>query len=247
MMNPDKAVGINLEHLSWIDAEEALKSVKVVVIPLGGQLKEHGPHLPLNNDWVMAEYLKNRVLAALPVAITPTVNYSYYPAMVEYPGTVSLRYDTARDIIIDICDSFARFGISRFYCLNTGISTLKPLEQASEQLSERQLVLSYSNLRILLDGIKDSLEQQEGGTHADEIETSMMLFIAPEIVDMTKAKKDYSGPGPGPLTRKANSKGTYSPTGAWGDPTLASRDKGETLVEHLVSGIISDITKLMNG
>lgn len=193
----------------------------------------------------MAEYLRNAVLTALPVAVTPTVNYSYYPSMVDYPGTVSLRHDTARDIIIDICDSFARFGMSKFYCINTGIATLRPLEEAARLLSESDIVLSYSNLRDLLGEVKAQVEQQEGGTHADEIETSMMLYIAPEIVDMTRAKKDYSGESAGPLSRTVKPGTTFSPTGAWGDPTLARRDKGEKLVEHLAAGIISDITKLM--
>lgn len=244
-MTTENPKGINLETLPWVDAESALKSVKVVVIPLGGQLKEHGHHLPLNNDWVMAEYLKNVVLSALPVAVTPTVNYSYYPSMVDYPGTVSLRHDTARDIIIDICDSFARFGMSRFYCINTGIATLRPLQEAAQLLAERDIVLSYSNLRDLLEEVKAEVEQQEGGTHADEIETSMMLYIAPEIVDMTRAKKDYSGDSSGPLCRTAKPGTTFSPTGAWGDPTLARRDKGEKLVEHLANGIISEITALI--
>lgn len=244
-MTTEDQKGFNLETLSWADAEEALKSAEAVVIPLGGQLKEHGLHLPLNNDWVMAEYLKNAVLAALPVAVTPTVNYSYYPSMVDYPGTVSLRHDTARDIMVDICDSFARFGMSKFYCINTGISTLRPLEEAAQQLSERNIVLSYSNLRDLLQEIKEQVEQQEGGSHADEIETSMMLYIAPEIVDMTRARKDYSTDSAGPLSRTAQPDTTFSPTGAWGDPTLARRDKGEKIVQHLIGGIISDITRLV--
>ena len=55
--------GVLLEDLSWLEAEKVLKPETVVVIPLGAQSKEHGPHLKLKNDWLMAEYLKRAVLA----------------------------------------------------------------------------------------------------------------------------------------------------------------------------------------
>jgi len=60
---------------------------------------------------------------------------------------------------------------------------------------------------------------------------------------MAKAVKDYY-PDRGPLTRNPKGNGTYSPTGIWGDPMLASRAKGERLVEASVTGILQDIEKL---
>ena len=78
-------------------------------------------------------------------------------------------------------------------------------------------------------------KRESAGTHADEIETSMMLYIAPESVQMKKAARDINPDQPGGLTRDARGKGIYSPTGAWGDPTLATREKGEAVVESLLS------------
>ncbi|MBX9694447.1 MAG: creatininase family protein, partial [Cyanobacteria bacterium] len=124
--------GILLERNTWREAEPHLTSNSVVVIPLGAQCKQHGLHLKLNNDWLIAEYLKQRVREKLPVVIAPTINYSFYPAMVDYPGTVSLRSETARDMVIDICESLSRFGPRYFYILNTGISTIRPLANARD-------------------------------------------------------------------------------------------------------------------
>src|SRR6267378_1392883 len=67
--------GVLLEDLTWIEAEAVLKPDTVVVIPIGAESKEHGPHLRLKNDFLMAEYLKRRVLASAPVVVAPTVNY----------------------------------------------------------------------------------------------------------------------------------------------------------------------------
>jgi creatinine amidohydrolase len=86
--------------------------------------------------------------------------------------------------------------------------------------------------------------QQEGGTHADESETSMMLYLAPDAVDLNKAVKDYHPKKPGPFTRDPAGAGTYSPTGTWGDPTLASRAKGERLVAGLLAAIEADVAAL---
>ena len=66
---PQKDVGVRLEHLTWLEAEEVFETHDVVVIPLGAITKEHGPHLPLNNDFLMAEYLADRVAQDAPPAV----------------------------------------------------------------------------------------------------------------------------------------------------------------------------------
>jgi len=235
--------GVLLEQLTWQQAEKLLTPDTLVVIPLGAQAKEHGPHLPLGNDWNMAEYLKQRVLQAADVVIAPTVNYSFYPAFVEYPGSTSLRLETARDMIVDICRGLARFGPRRFYVLNTGVSTLKALRPAAELLATEGILLHFTDLLRANADAEKEVSQQEGGTHADEIETSIMLYSAPKTVDMSKAVKDYH-PGNGPLTRTPRDGGVYSASGVFGDATLATRAKGQRVVEALVSAILADLETL---
>jgi creatinine amidohydrolase len=236
----ERAKGVLLEELAWPEAEKALTPETVVVLPLGAAAKEHGPHLKLKNDWLLAEYFKRRVLQEADVVVAPTVPYSFYPAFVEYPGSTSLRLETARDLVVDICKSLAHFGPRRFYVLNTGVSTVRALKPAAEMLAAEHVLLRYTDLLETLGPTEKEVAQQEGGTHADEIETSMMLVIAPETVDMKKAVKDYH-PGPGPLTRDPNGPGVYSATGVYGDATLATREKGQKVVEALVQGLLRDI------
>jgi creatinine amidohydrolase len=233
-----------LETLSWDEAEKILTPDTVVMIALGAESKEHGRHLQLNNDFLMAEYFKKRILDAAPqnVVVAPTINYSFYPAFLEYPGSTSLSIDTARAMITDIVRSLAHYGPRRFYILNTGISTLRPLAQAATDLSKDGIILRYTDLTK--DDPVEKKVRQSGGTHADEIETSMMLYIAAETVRMKKAAKDLNPNQPGGLTRDPQGKGTYSPTGAWGDPTLATREKGQAVVESLVGTILKDIEDL---
>jgi len=235
--------GILLEDLTWPEAEKVLRPDTVVVIPIGAESKEHGPHLKLKNDWLMAEYLKRRVVERADVAVAPTVNYHFYPAFVEYPGSTTLRLETARDLMVDICRSLARYGPKRFYALNTGVSTLNALRPAADLLAKDGILLRFTDMGTIAQPAEDDVKRQEGGTHADEIETSMMLYISPESVDMTKAVKDYH-PGRGGLTRNPNGPGAYSATGIWGDPTLATREKGELLVRTMVNNIVKEIEQL---
>ena len=236
--------GILLEDLTWLEAAKVLGPQTIVVIPIGAEAKEHGPHLKLKNDWLMAEYLKRQVLAQADVVVAPTVNYHFYPAFVEYPGSTSLRLETARDLLVDICRSLARHGPRRFYALNTGVSTVRALKPAEEILAQEGIILRHTDILAVSATVEKAVLQQEGGTHADEGETSMMLVMAPESVDMTKAVKDYHPNKPGGLTRKPDGPGTYSPTGVWGDATLATREKGEKLVRATLEGILREIEAL---
>jgi len=235
--------GILLEDLTWVEAEKVLTPQTVVVIPVGAESKEHGPHLKLRNDFVMAEYFKRQVLAKADVVVAPTVNYNFYPAFVEYPGSTTLRLETARDMFVDICRTLAKYGPRRFYALNTGVSTNRPLEAAAKILNDEGIHFAYTNLLEASAAAEKAVSKQEGGTHADEIETSIMLYIDPGSVDMSKAVKDYH-PGKGGLTRDPKKPGAYSASGIYGDATLATREKGEIVVQAIMQTIFSDIEKL---
>ncbi len=236
---------MELEKLTWVEAESALTEDAVVLIALGAAAKEHGPHLRLDNDFQMAEYLKRRVMAKTSVVVAPTIPYHFYPAFREYPGSTDLRFDTARELVIDIVRSLARFGPRRFYILNTGVSTIGPLTAAAEILHNERILLWYSRLRDVCGDVVNDIMEQAGGTHADEIETSMMLYIDPSLVDMTKAVSDFNAEnGPGGLTRTPGAPGVYSPSGVYGDPTLASVEKGRLVVEAAIAGIVRDVERL---
>jgi len=241
---PASTRGITLANLTWQQAEKILTPDTIVVIPLGAEAKEHGPHLRLKNDFVLAQYFTRRVIERAQVVVAPTLNYHFYPAFVEYPGSTSLRLETARDLVVDICRGLARFGPKRFYVLNTGVSTIRALKPAQEALAVDGIVMRYTDILTVGEEAEKAVRQQEGGTHADEIETSMMLYMDPSLVDMSKAAKDYHPQGTGGLTRDPKGPGTWSPTGIWGDATLATREKGRRVVEAMVEGMLREIDTL---
>ena len=238
---------MRLEELTWVEAEMVLMEYEVVMIALGARTKEHGPHLPLNNDWIMAEYLAERVTAEVPVVVMPTIQYGYYPSFLEYPGSVSLGLETFKGLVKDICISMSGYGVRKFYVLNTGVSTVQGLRPAAEELREMGIEMRYTDILEAGRGAEEGVSEQEGGTHADEMETSMMLYIKPEVVDMAKAVKDYYPLGGRGLTRNPEKKdaGAYSASGVYGDATMATLEKGWIAVEARVRHIVEELKALI--
>jgi acetamidase/formamidase/creatinine amidohydrolase/Fe(II)-dependent formamide hydrolase-like protein len=242
---PKSVAGLRLGDLPWTEAEPYLTADRVVVLPVGAGAKEHGPHLSLRNDAILADYFARRVVAARPVALLPTLTYGFYPAFLEYPGSTSLSFDTQRDVVAEICRSIARHGPRRFYVLNTGVSTARPLEATAEMLAREGIRMRYTDILAVGKSAEDAVRQQRYGTHADEIETSMVLYMEPGTVRMERAVADGAAPSRGPLTRDpANKEGLYSPSGVFGDATLATWQKGERVVEGMVSGMLAEIDAL---
>ncbi len=237
--------GLRLGEVPWTEAEPYLTPERIVVLPLGAAAKEHGPHLTLGNDLILAEYFARRALESRPVAMLPTLTYGFYPAFLEYPGSVSLSFDTQRDAVAEICRSIARYGPRRFYVLNTGVSTLRPLAATADILAGEGILMRYADPLRLGKAAEDEIRQQPAGTHADEIETSMVLYMRPAAVRMEKAVADGLEASRGPLTRdRSNEKGHYSPSGVFGDATLASWQKGQRVVEAMAAEMLGEIDAL---
>lgn len=234
--------GCWLEKLSWLEADSLLNAESIVVIPLGAAAKEHGPHLPLNNDALIANWLAGEIVQLLPVVAAPLINASYYPAFTDYPGSVSLRAETTRDLLVDICRSLAAFGVGKFYVLNTGVSTEVPLSLAADILRTEGHRFEYLKLSDAFSNLDSRFFEQTYGSHADEHETSLMLHIAPEEVDMNLAVDD-GAEGEGKLSR-VRGEGIWSESGVYGQATLATANKGKLVADAMVDCAVRDILEL---
>jgi creatinine amidohydrolase len=117
---------------------------------------------------------------------------------------------------------------------------------AAEELNNLGIKLRYTDILESGARVEEGVSEQESGTHADEMETSMMLYIKPEIVDMSKAVKDFDSTGGQGLTRDPKkTRAKYSPTGIFGDPTLATIEKGRLAVEARVHYIIEELKRFI--
>src|SRR5262245_52540093 len=122
--------GAFLEDLTWPEADARLAAGAVVIVPVGAAAKEHGPHLPLRTDYLVARELGRRVAEVLPVLVAPVVSFGYYPAFIRYPGSQHLRAETFTALLTDVLTGFARQGARRLAIINTGVSTEAPIRIA---------------------------------------------------------------------------------------------------------------------
>lgn len=240
------AKAIFLEDISWTEAQKALTSDAVVVIPLGAGAKEHGPHLPLSTDYIQAEASKKIIALHRKVIITPTINYGFYPAFTKYAGSTTNFWHTSRDLILQIIRGLSKFGPKRFYIINIGVSTTSVIKSAAKILRNEGVLLYYSDYsRSNYIVIEDKIKTKEFGGHADEIETSNILFLRPDLVHMNKAVDDSSIKSrKGIMTPVPLPGGAYNPTGVNGYATLANKQKGKLYMKYFVNEMIKEIDSI---
>jgi creatinine amidohydrolase len=237
--------GAWLGELSWPEAQERLKTAPVVILPFGPAAKAHGPHLPMNADAKVAEYLCARAVESQDVVVAPPIAHGWLPAFRQFPGTevrdptVFIRY------VDEVARSLMRTGAHRLVFLNTSIATTGGLplsivaRDLREELGTPTLVVSWDDLET--DEYRALQSQRQGG-HADELETSIHLFLQPELVHMEKAvadygrdrPKDYPGYRPGLFSRDPADP-AYTETVVFGDARRATAEKGKRALAILTA------------
>jgi len=240
--------GAYLGELSWPDAEQRLKAAPLVVIPFGAGAKEHGPHLPMNADQVVLQYLTDQAVTHSDAIVAPPILHGWLPSFRQYPGTEVSDASVFMNYVNAVAKSLIKHGARRIVFLNTSINKAGglPLSIVARDIRANQgiptLVLSWDDLET--EEAAALLSQREGG-HADEAETSINQFLQGDRVDMDKAVKDYGDrpakdyPGyrPGLFSKDRNDPG-YSVTGGYGDPTLASAEKGEQILGIMTANLL---------
>jgi creatinine amidohydrolase len=227
-----------IETMTWDQVAGRIVAGAVAILPIGAAAKEHGLHLPMNTDRVQAEWLAAAVTKRMDALIWPTVSYG--PAFVDYAGSCSLTVSTFEALVQEIVEGLVGFGCRAVFVLDTGISTLAPVERALARLKSCNVLHLRAHDGPGYRRAVHMLAERSHGSHADELETSIMLALAPHLVDMCRAE---ASPAPvketdGPLTPTDISSPNYSRSGSFGDPTLASREKGKVLLAAMTDDLI---------
>lgn len=241
----------DVANLTWDQVSERLDAGAAALLPIGAGAKTHGFHLPMNTDQIQAEWLARQIADELDVLVWPTLTYGHYPVFVRYAGSCSLQASTFRAVVMEILEGIVGFQPCAVLVLDTGISTLEPVAEAISDLCDPRL----HHLRIhegpRYRTVADSLREQSHGSHADELETSRMLVIAPDRVDMTRAAAsppdDTFDARLGPLVPDDPLSPNYSQSGSFGDPGLATVEKGTRLVDAMVEDVMEMARAAVNG
>ncbi len=237
--------GIRLSQITYDMVPAAIQQYPVALLPIGGGTKEHGPHLPLGTDQMVVDALAERVLQAAPVMLLPTLAYAYYPAFVDWPGSVSIAARHFTDFVADIVRSMHHHGLRKFLLLDGGVSTHPPLKTLSSDLhQELGVLVAVTDIIGLGAEAYAEMEEQPSGGHADEMETSCMLALRPDLVKMERAPREWRTGIPGAFgptgIKKIHIGGKMrTPNGINGDATLATVEKGEKALAAMAQDIIT--------
>lgn len=228
--------GDYLGDLTWPEARDRLADANAVVLPIAAGAKQHGRHLPLNTDQRVMEALLEDLVASRDVVVAPAVLHGWFPGFSGYPGTGIETAAVFQSYVMEIAQSLLKHSIQRLLILNLGIgrATGLPLGIVARELRSYHklavLVVSWEDLES--EAVAEFSDQLRGG-HADEMETSIMLALHGDRVDMTQAVMDYRQAAEPQIGYRPGSF-EFDPTspdsGVYGDPRLASVDKGERLL-----------------
>ena len=243
--NP-KNKAVFLEDINWVKAKEILTPDAVIVIPLGAEAKEHGPHLPLGTDFLQATAYTNDLALTRKVIIAPTINYGLYPAFLKYAGSTSVNFSTQTEMVLQIVRTLANYGPRRFYMINTGVSTVPGLEAAAKLLAEEGILFYFSRYdRPSFSQSENAQRTKAFGGHGDEIETSNILYLRPDLVDMRKAVNDSSIKNKtGVMTPIPLEGGILNTSGLNGYAKLATREKGKLSIAAYGAVVLKEIDSI---
>jgi creatinine amidohydrolase len=234
----------------------------IAVLPVAA-IEQHGPHLPVSVDTVLVDGVVAASLAhlpdALPVLFLPTQAVGLSPEHQRFPGTLTLSAETVIRLWTEIGESVARAGIKKLVLFNSHGGQVSVTDIVARDLRSRLDLLVYSVnwFNLPLGHEVDSLfssDEHRFGIHAGEIETSMMLALAPDQVDMAQAQnfasssqqrsQQFSILGNGKSAKLGWQMQDYNPAGAVGNAAAATADKGQAVVQAAGQALARLLTEL---
>jgi creatinine amidohydrolase/Fe(II)-dependent formamide hydrolase-like protein/7-cyano-7-deazaguanine synthase in queuosine biosynthesis len=250
---PGNGPGFLLGQMTWPEAAERLRHVDIALLPVGS-LEQHGPHLPLDTDAFDAEFTVRRVAAACSEPrplVLPLIPYGVSYAHEDFAGTLGVSPDTLARMVHEIGLGVAREGITKLVIVNGHGGNEPALHFAAQMINRDAHIFTCVDTGETSDTDVAEVSDVKNDVHAGDIETSTSLATRPELVHMDRAVAYVPEFSSSYLDFSARrSVGWYartariSPTGVFGDPTRASREKGERIWEVTVRRLVELVESL---
>ena len=226
---------IELENITMSDFKRYLKQTRTIVFPFG-TVEEHGSHLPLNTDTLIIREVLRKVKKKK-FFLAPPVYYGVCTTTGGHPGTIGITPETLRHIAADLVRDAYSKGLRNILMISGhgGSLHMSALKEVAEML-----IGSLKGARIAVFSPYDllwkdlaAIAETQNDSHAGEIETSIILYLSPDLVK-GRAPEEYPQI-PKPFIMSDYTK--YWKGGVWGDPGKASAEKGKKAVQLMVDAI----------
>lgn len=251
-----KKRSVLLSEMTFPDVKSAIDEGRIVVVPVGAT-EQHGRQLPLDTDIVISYEVAKAAAAKTGGVVAPPIYYGISQHWMGFPGTMSIEWDTWIKFVTQVCSSLVRHGFRKVVILNGHGGNNAAIQLAAQNVSEasggKAMVAAFSYWDVACDQVNAVRESQFGTMgHSCEIETSLQLYLRQELVLMEKAIKNTR-------TRKSEfdpidmmdprryifvytvggggQSGHPGKVGVLGDPTIATRAKGEKYFDAIVGQV----------
>ena len=225
----------DLGSMTWPEAQRLIGAERAVILPLGST-EQHGPHMSQSTDTVLAGMWAARLAERIDGLCLPVQPFGQVWSARDFSGTISLRQSTLEALIGDVADSLYRHGVRRLVVLSGHTGNAASMLGAARAVFDRHpdltvVRLCYPTPREVAEGVTETPFWNGTTFHAAEIETSLMLAVAPQLCRMELAPVEY------PEVRAAHTTSTvpwkaFSATGVFGDARAGSAEKGHALIER---------------
>jgi creatinine amidohydrolase/Fe(II)-dependent formamide hydrolase-like protein len=242
---------VRYEHLSWPEFQAmGVEDRALGLIPTGA-VEQHGPHLPVGTDMLIAEELGRRIGSALrvPVVVAPVVPVGMSDVHLEFPGTVSVATQALGAVVTAYVEAFARAGLSKVAVFTAHGGNLELMRQLNGAVVEGVTVRAHERLDRYIDAMHDAAENSElvvpgSDQHGGGVETSQLLASHPHLVGSHAEVVGFSGTREG-LRDTIAKLGVRSmtPNGVFGDARGARAEAGEQIYQALVDEFVGWLKK----
>ena len=232
----------HIKEMSWAQFDAVRKETKLAILPTGA-IEEYGPHMPLGTDTIVAEALADMVGERRKCVIAPPIEMGESSSLMCMPGTLALTLDTYKAVMGNLVELLIGYGFTQLLFVNGhgGNSPIITYLAKKAQAEHPGVKCAMADVWPLVEKLGDQVFENKGAMahgHAAESNTSIMLYLHPEWVDMSKAVKVE------PMKKKVPEITSYvkltdqTPNGIIGDPTSATAEKGKKIMELCTDKVV---------
>jgi creatinine amidohydrolase len=239
---------IKTAEATWPEIQAAIQKGCIAILPVGAH-EQHGPHCALSTDTVICSGLAAHLAQSLDALLLPAIPFGETWNTEGFAGTLSLSFDTVRSIVLDLGKGLKKQNVRAMVVVNGHFGNHMPIELACRTLTEEYglpcIQIDFPGLEHIASEVCESKPAAPSFYHADEFETSIMLHLLPQGVQMDKARPEYPvfpptfGVEPMRLNR-------FNKSGVFGDPRPATAEKGELLLKKLAEESLSIIQNFLS-
>jgi creatinine amidohydrolase len=242
---------IELDKLTWPEVQRERDAGRDTVVIAFGATEQHAHHMPLATDALIGDHFARLLADRLDAFVAPTVRIGCSSHHLEFPGTLSLADETFHAIVADVVRSLARGGFKRIVLLPTHGGNFAPLGAALEKLGpvDGVRVDALTDVTVLLEVARLGEREHgvplgDGGLHAGEWETSLLMAVEPELVHLDRGEAGFTGDMQEALGALfASGVHAIAPNGVLGDPSAASADHGERYWDTVVALVLEALER----